>query len=206
MKDTKMLCGEIVDIEWEMFYATQNIGGQASCQQNRGRFEIMRHAQFENWDGESLENYLADLKSALARGDNLVTLKYAYLRASTDPAGYARIAHMLPEISAEKREIVERLTARTVEWCEAFAAEYPAVSGRGRSIRSSEDNMFNTSVETYSRGEFSSYGMDTLRSLVRHYEMLAAEGKNLHKMVAASEMRMLGYESMDAAEAAARGH
>ena len=66
--------------------------------------------------------------------------------------------------------------------------------------------MFNTSVETYSRGEFSSYGMDTLRSLVRHYEVLAAEGKNLHKMVAASEMRMLGYESMDAAEAAARGH
>ncbi len=192
---------EIVDIEWEMFHTTENIGGQASCQQNRAQFEIMRSSQFLGWDSESMKLYLEDLKKAQAEGENLITLKYAYMMESTDPEGYAHIADRLPPVSDEKKALVEALVAITVAWCEDFAARYPHVAASGRVIRSSSDSLWNTSVETYSRGENSSYSVETLKALLRHYESMKNEGVNLHERIVESEMRLMGIESLAEAEA-----
>lgn len=196
------LIEKIVAIEWDMFHNTQNVGGQASCQRDESGFQIMRSSQFVNWDKESLGLYLEDLRRAVENGDNLVTLKYAYMMRSTDPAMYSSIAHRLPEISEEKSGLVEALVAQTMLWCDEFAESYPNVCAAGRSLRSSSDSVFNTSVETYSRGEFSSYSCETLRALLRHYERMAAQGMNLHEKVAESEMLMMGLESLAAAEKA----
>ncbi len=194
------LQNEIVDIEWEMFHTTENIGGQASCQQNRAQFELMRTSQFLGWDDESMRLYLEDLKRARANGENLITYKYAYMMESTDPEGYARIVDSLPPISLEKKELVESLVTITVDWCEDFAERYPHVAAAGRAIRSSSDSLWSTSVETYNRGENSSYSIDTLRALLRHFERMKSEGVNLHERIVASEMRLMGIESLDEAE------
>lgn len=196
----KALIKDMIDMEWEMFSATQNIGGQASCQRDKRSFDIMRRAQFENWDDESLRHYYDDLRQAKAEGLNLPTLKYAYMMESTDPETYGRIASALPVIDDEKRRLVEKLVEQTIVWCEEFAASWPNIAAAGRSIRSSADSLYNTSVETYSRGEFSSYGTATLRSLLRHYERLRHEGVNLHERVVEQELRAQGAESLAAAE------
>ena len=58
------LIENIVNIEWDMFSSTQNLGGQASCQQDRRQFEAMRKAQFLGWDEDSLNCYFEDLNRA----------------------------------------------------------------------------------------------------------------------------------------------
>ena len=196
----KELFEKIIRKEWLMFSATQNIGGQASCQQDPVGFEIMRFSQFSAWNAESMELYLADLEAAEAEGRNLVTLKYAYMMESTDPSYFEKIRDSLPAVEGKKKELVEALTAQTLAWCRLFAEEFPHVAAAGRPIDSSADNMFTTSVETYSRGEFSSYSEKTLEALLRHYESVAARGENLHKKVVAEEMRLMGVESLQKAE------
>ena len=44
---------------------------------------------------------------------------------------------------------------------EEFAKEYPKMAGNARSIHTSEDNEYNTSYETYLRGELGTYSEET---------------------------------------------
>ena len=194
------LISDIVAIEWSMFSATQNIGGQASCQRDKRGFETMRASQFENWDSESLELYYADLLKAESQGLNLPTLKYAYMMEHTDPEGFKAMAHLLPPVDGEKKALVEALVGKTLSWCMDFARRWPHVAAAGRSISSSSDSLYNTSVETYSRGEFSTYGVATLRALLKHYEELEAQGINLHEKVVERELCAQGARSLEHAE------
>lgn len=186
------LITDIIDIEWEMFYSTRNVGGQASCQQDKSRFVIMRKAQFLGWNEESLQCYRTDLRQAESAGENLVTLKYAYMMKNTDPAGYKTIEERLPKLSNEKKGIVEELVAFTVAWCEEFALRYPRIASKGRPLKSTEDSLFSTSVETYSRGELSSYGLSTLLALKKHYTSLKEKKINLHEQTVEREMLLMG--------------
>lgn len=195
------IIAKILPIEWEMFHSTQNIGGQASCQRDREQFEIMRRSQFAGWNEECLKCYLADVEKAWQEGGNLPTLKYAYMMESTSPEEYQAIADTLPPVSEDCMELVKLLTAQTVRWCEEFAAAYPHIAACGRPVHRSADSKFVTSVETYSRGEFMTYGKSTLEALWKHYQVLAAEGRNLHREVIQNEVTQLGYASLDAAEA-----
>ena len=65
----------IVDIEWEMFQKTQNVGGRAWCQDDRHQFESNRLGQFRQWDEKTLSLYLEDLKRAECEDKNLVAFK-----------------------------------------------------------------------------------------------------------------------------------
>lgn len=96
----KELFEQIIRKEWLMFSATQNIGGQASCQQDPTGFEIMRFSQFSAWDEESLRSYLDDLERAEKAGENLLAMKYAYMMESTDPAYFEKIKASLPTVVA----------------------------------------------------------------------------------------------------------
>ncbi len=201
----EQLIQNIIDTEWNMFSSTQNIGGTASCQQDKSRFVIMRKAQFLGWDADSLQCYFADLMHAEGMGENLVTLKYAYMMRSTDPEGYKNIEERLPKLSPEKEKIVEELVADTVAWCREFALRYPEIASRGRALRSAEDSIFSTSVETYSRGELSSYGMSTLLALKKHYASLKEKGINLHERTVEREMLLMGAGALDDIEMRLRG-
>ncbi len=41
---------KIINIEWDMFQNVHNIGGRASCQDDRRTFYIMRGSQFFCWN------------------------------------------------------------------------------------------------------------------------------------------------------------
>jgi len=192
---------EILDLEWELFQAVRNIGGQASCQNDRKQFFIMRCAQFSAWSSPAAAAYLEDLRQAKESGSNPLTLKYAYMMKSTSPAEFQELASKLPPVSPEKQELVEKLVAQTILWCEAFARQYPRIAAHGRPLRSQADRPGVTSVETYSRGENSSYSVETLKALLRHYESMKNEGVNLHERIVESEMRLMGIESLAEAEA-----
>lgn len=192
----------ISKIEWEMFHSTQNVGGPASCQQDYESFLVMRTSQLHGWSTACLESYLDDLKTADKNGENLMTLKYAYMMESTSPLEFAAIADRLPVVEGEKKALVDKLVAQTVEWAEEFHAAYPYIGSVSRPVHKEADNIYTTSSETYQRGETSTYSLKTLKLLSEHYDDCQARGINLYTEILKDTVSQLGYSSLDAAEAA----
>jgi len=116
---------------------------------------------------------------------------------STTPTRYAQIKNSLPEISEAKKEIIESIVAIQVQWMEAFAERYPKAAGNARSIHTWEDNPFNTSYETYLRGEISTYSDETLDLYGRFIAGLCMEGKNLAEMTMNNSAVLYGYQSIE---------
>ena len=80
--------------------------------------------------------------------------------------------------------------------------KYPHLGGRGRSIHTAEDTPWDTSMETYLRGELGTYSDETL---LRYKDMIAGyerEGKNLTEMKLTFMTFFYGYRSLDQAEQA----
>ncbi|MBR5337847.1 MAG: DUF4125 family protein [Lachnospiraceae bacterium] len=198
MKDE--LIEKIIAIEWKQFDRVNNEGGRASCQDNWPTFHIMRKSQFDNWNEEMLESYYRDVTKAEEEGWNLLTEKYARMMESTDPAGYAQLKDRLPSRSPERLKEQDEVVEIQVSWMEAFASKYPKVAGNARSIRKDSDSMYNTSYETYLRGELSTYSDETFR-LYRDYIFdLQNRDKNLAMDIIARSANMYGYKGLDEAE------
>ena len=196
----EQLVDEIVKMEWEAFDHVKNEGGRASCQDNWLTFEIMRKSQYLTWTTEMLMQYRDDFAANTAKGWNPITEKYARMMESTAPEEYEKLRETLPEISEEKTEIMEGIIAIQVAWMEAFAAKYPKVAGNARSIHTYEDTPYNTSYETYLRGEMGTYS-DTMLLLYGAFVAgLAKEGKNLAYLTMEHTVHMYGYADVETAE------
>ena len=89
-----------------------------------------------------------------------------------------------------------------MEWQEALAAKYPYVAGQGRPIRSTDDNKYVTSFESYNRGELATYSLKTLGLLEQHYLLMAAAGDNPAEAVLRNTIERYGYKSIERAEEA----
>ena len=98
---------QILKREWEFFQNVHHTEGRAECQDNPQEFEIMRRSQWETLPDEILESYLEDLILAKHRGENIVQDKYARMMEFSAPAEFELIKSYLPEISLEKKEIIE---------------------------------------------------------------------------------------------------
>ena len=85
---------------------------------------------------------------------------------------------------------------------EEFAKQYPALAGQARSIRSREDHLYNTSYETYLRGEISTYSDKMLELYGRYVVEYARAEKNLAYEIMSHTAGLYGYVGLDAAEAA----
>lgn len=194
------LIESIVSIEWEMFQETKNEGGRADCQNNYNTFTLMRRSQFMAWNEELLRSYLADLREGERSGRNLVTEKYARMMQSTAPLEYEKFKDSLEAIDDERRTIAEQVIAIQVGWLEEFVAEYPALAGQIRYIHTSEDTPYDTSAETYLRGELDTYSKDTFILYCRYVIGLYKEGKNLNKMIMENTVLQYGYKSLDDAQ------
>jgi len=194
------LIEDIIALEWSEFQNVNNEGGRASCQDNFKSFHIYRKSQFLAWNGEMLESYHNDLLHAIKIGRNLLTEKYARMMESTAPENYKSIKNMLPEISEEKEKLINNISKITIKWAEEYAKEYPMLSGNGRPIHASEDGPYYTSVETYARGELSTYSEETLKLYYEHVKHLLSENKNLSKMITENTVKEYGYSTMDEAE------
>lgn len=191
------LVNELVSLEWEAFDKVHNEGGRADCQDDWNTFSIMRKSQYLAWNEEMLKSYISDFHRANDRGWNLITEKYGRMMESTAPARYQEIKDSLPALPREKKEIIEEIVKIQVSWMEEFAREYPKAAGNARSIHSSEDNMYNTSYETYLRGELSTYSDQTLDLYGRFVADSWKQGKNLAKIIMENTAHLYGYASLE---------
>lgn len=194
------LIENIIALEWDEFQKVNNEGGRASCQNDWKTFQIMRRSQFLAWNEEMQESYHSDLVTAINNGRNLLTEKYARMMESTAPEKYQALKDNIPLITEEKKKLIEKITQISIKWQEEFARAYPNISGQGRPIHADEDGPLTTSIETYERGELSTYSEKTLKLYNKFITQLLEENKNLSKIVVENTVREYGFASLDQAE------
>lgn len=199
-KEVEKLVSEIVKLEWNAFDKVENEGGRASCQNDLYTFTIMRKSQYMTWPKELLESYIEDFKAANEDGRNLITEKYARMMESTAPKKWEEIKDNFPQIGDEKKAIIEEIVKIQVSWMEEFAKQYPKAAGNARSIHTSEDLEYNTSYETYLRGEISTYSDITLKLYGQFIISLLQDEKNLAYLTIENTAHLYGYESLDELE------
>lgn len=199
-KSPESLVEELTAAEFAAFDRVKNEGGRAGCQDDWNTFSIIRGSQYAVWSKAMLVRALTDFRLAEGKGRNLLTEKYARMMKSTSPARYAEFAASLPPIRAEKQAIIEEMVSISVGWMEEFAEGYPLMASNARSIHTAEDSAFNTSAETYLRGELETYG-DTLLVLYgRFLAEISHRGGNLTAMIMEETARRYGYADLDDAE------
>ncbi len=190
----------IAKAEFEAFDKVQNEGGRASCQNNWPTFKVMRMSQYMTWDEDMLLQYLYEFKTNYANGRNMVEEKYARMMASTAPEEYAAFADKLPQNSKEKQEIMEQIIALQVKWMEEFAQQYPKLADNARTIHTNEDLPYDTSYETYLRGELGTYSDKLIEMYGRYVVEYARNGKSVAREIMANTVRFYGYKSFEEAE------
>ncbi len=198
--DTEALVDQIVQLEWAAFDAVQNEGGRASCQDDWNTFSIMRKSQYLAWPEELLLSYIEDFLNANARGWNLITEKYGRMMKTTDPQGYQKIQDQLPPLDPTQSAIIEQIVSIQVAWMEQFAEQYPCMAGNSRTIHTSEDTPYDTSYETYLRGELGTYSKETLKRYGRFIVGLRQTGQNLAEIIMTNTALLYGYSSLQDAE------
>ena len=196
----EQLVDEIVQMEWKAFDQVKNEGGRAGCQDDFTTFEIMRKSQYMTWTTEMLTRYKADFALQTEKGWNPITEKYARMMESTTPEKYAQLADSLPSLPEEKKAIIEGIVSIQVAWMEAFATQYPKVAGNARSIHTYEDTPYNTSYETYLRGELGTYSDEMLLLYGAFIAGLAKAGQNLAEQIMTQTVHMYGYPDLKTAE------
>ncbi len=195
-----MIVQQILDIEWTMFDAVNNIGGRASCQDDLKTFTVQRGSQLRAWNDDMLHSYLDDLMAAQTEGRNLLSEKYGYMMEHTSPTEYAAIKAQLAPVSAEKKALIEEIAAIQVCWLEELSRRYPYVTGNGRPIHQSEDSLYGTSFETYLKGELATYSQKTLQYYAAYVDALQREHRNLNEIILQNTCLAYGYTSIDDAE------
>ena len=199
MEETNSLISSIIAEEWRQFDRVQNIGGRASCQDDWETFRIMRFSQFKPWPRPLLESFLRDLYDARNVGWNLISEKYARMMEHT--ASW-NLKSRLPQRSTERLSEEENIIAIHVAWNEALAKRYPNYANCGRPIHTSEDTPYLTSMETYLRGELTSYSNRTFRLYAEWIRTLVEDGSNLAEITAEITIREYGYTSLAEVERA----
>lgn len=194
------LAESISKMEFEAFDKVQNEGGRADCQDDWETFHIMRKSQYLSWPKELLVQYIMDFQAALSDGRNMITEKYARMMESTVPWEYEALKEKLPYIPDGKKAIVNEIVKIQVEWMENFAKEYPGLARNARRIHTSEDVPWDTSYETYLRGELLTYSDTLLMMYGRFIVSLAQAGNNLAYIIMEHTVHMYGYETLSEAE------
>ncbi|MEZ3471653.1 MAG: DUF4125 family protein [Lachnospiraceae bacterium] len=191
----------IAKSEFEAFDKVQNEGGRASCQNNWPTFKVMRMSQYMTWTEDMLLQYLYEFKTNYANGRNMIEEKYARMMESTAPLEYARFAKRLPAVSEAKKAIVEQIVTLQVKWMEEFAAQYPNLAEDARAIHTAEDLAYDTSYETYLRGELRTYSDRMLEMYGRYIVAHAQAGKNVACEIMKNTVQFYGYQDLETANA-----
>lgn len=190
----------IAKAEFEAFDKVQNEGGRASCQNNWPTFKVMRMSQYMTWSEDMLLQYLYEFKTNYANGRNMIEEKYARMMESTAPLEYARFADLLPPLDDEKKNIIENIVKLQVCDMEEFAKHYPKLAGNARIIHTSDDLPYDTSYETYLRGELGTYSDKMLDMYGRYIVSHIQAGKNVAQEIMENTIHFYGYKTLDEAE------
>lgn len=195
------LVRKIVEEEWSMFDAVnRGSGARASCQDDAKTFYIMRSSQAAAWTKALQESYYHDLLEAKAKGRNLLTEKYAFMMTSTDPLRYEQIKNRLPVISEETLSEIEEIIKIQLQWKVETFQKYPHLTANGRSFYTRDDTFFNTSFETYLRGELKTYSAETVKLYLEMVRKMEQAGENLEQKCLLNTVKQYGYDSLEQAE------
>lgn len=193
----EQLVEEIVRTEFKAFDMVKNEGGRASCQDDFSTFRIMRISQYDSWSDEMLTRYLYDFRKMISEGRNPIEEKYARMMESTDNSRYREIEKNLPIMTDDQRALIDAICAIQVAMMEDFSVENPEIAARGRSIHTLEDSTYNTSYETYLRGELSTYSANMLIMYGKYVVGAQKSGENLAKTIMTKTVNMYGYDSFE---------
>lgn len=196
------LAERIAVMEFQAFDQVKNEGGRAGCQDDWHTFHIMRVSQYRTWTREMLLQYRLEFEGKMSEGWNMITEKYGRMMESTAPEEYAKIEPDLPPVSPDKRNIVNEIVKIQVKWMEEFQSKYPKLAGNARRIHTSEDMEWDTSYETYLRGELLTYSDPMLVMYGRFITQLVNEDKNLAEQIMLNTVLLYGYTGLEEAEEA----
>lgn len=197
------LVDRIARLEFQAFDKVQNEGGRASCQNDWPTFYVMRKSQYMTWNMTMLKQYLYDFTREFEKGHNLITEKYGRMMESTDPKHYEEIKENFPELTEEKKAVIEQIVAIQMDMVERFAKEHPKVAGNARNLHTYEDEMFDTSYETYLRGEISTYSDKMLQLYGAFVVATVNEGENLAYRTIENTAKIYGFENIEEFESRA---
>lgn len=197
---------EIIDLEWKAFDQVKNEGGRADCQNDFHTFSIMRKSQYLSWPLDLLESYYLDFINANQNHWNLITEKYGRMMEYTSPNEYEKLKDKFPYCTDQKIAIVNQIAEIQVNWMEEFAKIYPNMASNARSIRKEEDTKYNTSYETYLKGELLTYSDHTLKLYGRWIVELSNTNQNLAKMIMKNTALLYGYQTLEEAEQLLENH
>lgn len=190
------LVTEIAKTEFQAFDKVKNKGGRASCQNDWPTFSVMRRSQYLTWNQTMLLQYIYDFKRELSLGHNLITEKYGRMMESTAPDEYENIKNEFPPLSDEKKAVIEQIVAIQMTMAEEFAKAHPKVFMNARSLHTYEDNLVNTSYETYLRGEISTYSDKMLQLYARYVVECFQTHKNIACMTMENTAMLYGYKDI----------
>ena len=201
MEEKKAMIAKIIEIEWDMFQHVQNIGGRASCQDDRETFEIMRLSQYENWTDAMLRLYLEHLLRSQQDGRNLIAEKYGRMMEFTEPQYYKEeIEPKIPALSETARRLIEEIVQILIPWEIDFCRKYPKLGRAGRPILSTGDASGFTSMETYARGELATYPEQLLQEYFDYLQELREDGKSVSVLDREIMTKLYGYATIQDAE------
>lgn len=200
-EEKKLKIERIIDIEWQMFQKVENIGGRASCQDDFETFYIMRFSQYGSWTDEMVDYYLDFAEDSLLQGRNLVNEKYARMMEFTDPEYYHQVLEpYFPPVNDECLALIDKIVEAMITWEIEFSKLYPKLSAAGRPITSDGDASGFTSLETYARGELTTYPVELLRLYTKYVDILHSEGKSLSLIIQEILVGLYGYDTIKEAE------
>lgn len=199
--DKEQMIEQIVKLEWEAFDKVDNEGGRAFCQDDWATFSIMRKSQYMEWNEPMLASFTDDFNTANARGWNLITEKYARMEKTTSPEEYEKIKDKLPPHTEQQDAIIEQIVAIQVGMMEDVAGKYPKLADNARTLHTADDKPWDTSYETYLRGELGTYSERTLALYGMFIAEIAKAGGNLAYNIISNTAKLYGYDSIEDAEA-----
>lgn len=196
LSEKDKVLNEIIEREQIMFNLVHNIGGRTNCQEDNDTFYIMRYSQQHPFSMEMLASYLEDLKAAKRAGRNLLTEKYGYMMADTEPEYFEKnLKHNLPEVTPEKEALVKQITKKMLGYQNDFMIKYPHFSRR---VRTMDAQGNGTSIGTYMIGELKTYSMKTLNLYEK--DIMSTEKGIIVEKIQEITASFYGYEGLEEAE------
>ena len=116
------------------------------------------------------------------------------------PKEYEVIKNYLPEIPQEKKELIKKIVKIYLHWEEEIIEKYPKLTSKGRPLNSKYDTPNYTSIETYLKGELSSYSIKTLKLYYEYIQNCISNNINLAENNLENIVLEKGYKTIEEAE------